>query len=139
MALKSLGTIKDSQNITPQERKTIIDSFKVAYRERFWEARREGRRLFNYFLRKELVVESQKEIDFLWNKTYNNYAKPELAKVPMFPSHSYMFGKRAEANKLVLAEAQKEGIRHVLSRKNSGLFLHEVGFGKNYLIYYRYL
>ena len=128
--LKSLERVKDSENLTRQEKKSIVDGFKVAFKERYWEARREGRRLFNLFLRNEITVESQKEIDFLWNKTYNNYAKPDLFKVPMFPTHSYMFGKRAEANKLVLAEAQKEGIRHVLSRKNSGLFLHEVGFGK---------
>jgi len=124
------GKIKDTDNVTTAEKNKIIGGFKVAFRERFWGARREGRRLFNQFLRKEITFESQERIDFLWNKTYNNYAKPDLNKVPMFPSHSYMFGKRAEANRLVLAEAQKEGIRHTLSRKNSGLLLHEVGFGK---------
>jgi hypothetical protein len=130
LVLASLGLIADKDSITAAEAKSIANNFKLAYKERFWEARREGRRLFNYFLKNDLTPESQSRIDFEWNKMYNNYAKPDLLKTPMFPSHSYLFGKRKNASKLVLAEAQKEGIRHVLSRKNSGLFLHEVGFGK---------
>ncbi len=130
LTLKSKGTIKDSDTITPKEAKVISNELRLLFRERFWEARREGRRLFNYFLRKSLTVESQNRIDLAWNTSFNNYAKPDLLKVPIFPTHSYKFGKRKESNKLVLAEAQKEGVRHVISRKNSGLFLHEVGFGK---------
>ncbi len=130
LVLKELGKIADSSIVTSKEANALVDDFILLYKERFWDARREGRRLFNYFLRKDLTTDSQKTIDFEWNKKYNNYAKPKLEKIPMFPSHSYMFGKRKDASKLVLAEAQKEGIKHVLSRKNSGLFLHEVGFGK---------
>lgn len=130
LILKELGYIANSTHVTRQEAEEIKKKFVLLYKARYWAARREGRRLFNEFLRKAIDNISRQQIDQLWNKEYNNYAKPELVKVPMFPSHSYKFGKRSESNRFNLMEAQKEGIRHVLSRENSGLFLHEVGFGK---------
>ena len=128
--LKIRGFIADESVITANESKEIKKVITLLYKLRCWGARREGRRLFNEFLRKGISSESRQELDMRWNVAYNNYAKPDLMKVPMFPSHSYRFGNRSESNEFNLMEAQKEGIRHVLSRKNSGLFLHEVGFGK---------
>ena len=130
LILKQLNYIKSFESITTSEAENIKKQFVLLFKARYWAARREGRRLFNEFLRKGIDGKSRGLIDSIWNKTYNNYAKPELIKVPMFPSHSYKFGKKSESNRFRLMEAQKEGIRHVLSRKNSGLFLHEVGFGK---------
>jgi superfamily II DNA or RNA helicase len=128
--LASLGKIKSSSMITPDEVEALRKEYVLLFKERFWDARREGRRLFNVFLRKAIDVTSRKQIDSMWNKMFNNYAKPTLDKVPMFPSHNYNFGKKTDASPLVLADSQVEGIRHLLSRKNSGLLLHEVGFGK---------
>ena len=130
LVLKSLNYITSSSTVTEAESTEIKKKFILLFKARFWAARREGRRLFNEFLRKGIDGKSRHIIDEMWNNTYNNYAKPELTKVPMFPSHSYNFGKKSESNQFKLMEAQKEGIRHVLSRGNSGLFLHEVGFGK---------
>jgi len=130
LVLKELKLIADLDTITPSEAEQIKKIILLLYKLRCWGARREGRRLFNEFLRKGISAENRADIDLRWNVEFNNYAKPDLNKVPMFPSHSYKFGKRSESNEFNLMEAQKEGIRHVLSRKNSGLFLHEVGFGK---------
>jgi hypothetical protein len=130
IVLKQLGYIETSSEVTKNEAEEIKKKFTLLYKARFWSARREGRRLFNIFLRKGIDSVSRQLIDKLWNNQYNNYAKPDLLKVPMFPSHSYKFGKKSESNTFNLMEAQKEGIRHVLSRENSGLLLHEVGFGK---------
>jgi hypothetical protein len=130
LVLKELKYIKSSEVVTAEEAENIKKKFVLLFKARFWAARREGRRLFNEFLRKGIDGLSRGLIDSMWNRKYNNFAKPELNKVPMFPSHSYKFGKKSESNQFRLMEAQKEGIRHVLSRGNSGLFLHEVGFGK---------
>lgn len=130
IALKSLNRISSYNHITSDEVENIRKDFVQLYKERFWDARREGRRLFNVFLRKGIDSHSRQLIDLRWNKMFNNYAKPVLDKVPIFPSHSYLFGKKSDARQFRLMEAQTEGIRHLLSRKNSGLLLHEVGFGK---------
>ena len=130
LVLKELNYIENSYGVTEEEAVNIKKKFILLFKQRYWAARREGRRIFNEFLRKGIDAESRGIIDLTWNNTYNNYAKPDLLKVPMFPSHSYKFGKKSESNQFKLMEAQKEGIRHVLSRGNSGLFLHEVGFGK---------
>jgi len=128
--LKELGYTKSGFEITDEEAERLKKQFVLDFKARYWDARREGRRLFNFFLRKAIDNISRQQIDALWNKTYNNYAKPDLQKVPIFPSHNYRFGKKSEARKFELMDAQVEGVRHVISRENSGLLLHEVGFGK---------
>jgi len=125
-----LGYTTNKDIITKEEASTIKDMFLVGYKERSWEAKKEGRRLFNVFLSKAIDNIGRQQIELLWNKTYNNYAKPDLNKVPIFPSHNYYFGKKSDKRKFELMDAQVEGVRHTLSRENSGLFLHEVGFGK---------
>jgi len=128
--LKRLGKIQDEDIITDAEYEKLKKQFVLDYKTRVWDARREGRRLFNLFLKKGLDDNSRKLVDLLWNETYNNYAFPNLDKVPVFPSHNYYFGKKTENKRFDLMNAQLDGIRHCLSRKNSGLLLHEVGFGK---------
>lgn len=130
LVLKELGYISNSSEVTQSEAEEIKKKFILLFKARFWATRREGRRLFNEFLKKGIDSVSRQQIDLLWNRTYNNYSKPDLNKVPIFPSHNYKFGKRKEARVFNLMEAQKEGVRQVISRKNSGLLLHEVGFGK---------
>ena len=130
LVLKELGYIASSSQVTEEEAEDIKKKFVLMFKQRYWAARREGRRLFNEFLRKGITKKSREEVDELWNDMYNNYAKPELEKIPIFPSHNYKFGKREDDRVFNLMKAQREGVRHVISRKNSGLLLHEVGFGK---------
>lgn len=134
IVLKDIGYIKDESIVLEQEAKEIKKKIILLFKERYWSARREGRRLFNQFLRKSIDNVSRQAIDELWNETYNNYAKPDLKKVPIFPSLSYKFGKKTADRVFNLMDAQKEGIRHTLSRNNSGLLLHEVGYGKGHLL-----
>jgi hypothetical protein len=129
-SLVLLGKIANPDIITTAEANAMKIDFIMQFKQRYWAARREGRRLFNRFLAKEISQESREEIDTLWNNMFNNYAKPDLKKVPMFPTLSYYFGSKNQKTPFSLRQAQLEGIRHVLSRENSGLLLHEVGFGK---------
>ena len=129
-ALKEMGRVATMTEITTQEAQELKKEITIDLKERVWYARNEGRRLFNVFLRKGIDSQSRGLIDGRWNKMFNNYTKPDLLKVPMFPSHNYYFGKKSAQTPFELREAQKEGIRHVLSRENSGLMLHDVGFGK---------
>jgi len=130
VTLNLLGYINDTNLVTAEEALAIKDMFLVEYKERCWEAKKEGRRLFNLFLSKGIDNVGRQQVELLWNKTYNNYAKPDLSKVPIFPSHNYYFGKKSDKRVFNLMEAQLDGVRHTISRGNSGLFLHEVGFGK---------
>jgi hypothetical protein len=124
------GLIASVLEVTPDEYKEIHKQFLIQMKERLWDVKREGRRLFNMFLQEEVESSSLKLIQNAWNETYNNYAKPALNKQPIFITHNILFGSKASPTQFSLREAQIEGIRHVSSRDNSGLLLHEVGFGK---------
>jgi len=86
--------------------------------------------MFNKFLKEGITEESQQVLEHRWNEKYNNYAQPNLLTQPIFVTHSRLFGKRSAKKEFNLLPSQIEGIRHICSRKNSGLLLHEVGFGK---------
>jgi hypothetical protein len=125
-----LGLIKDAVNITSEEATEIKKSLFLEMKERLWDVKREGRRLFNVFLREDLTTESRQQIEELWNRRYNNFAKPMLSKQPIFVTHNILFGSKSKPMNFDLRQAQLEGIKHISSRDNSGLLLHEVGFGK---------
>lgn len=124
------GLIESVDNVTEKESAAIYTQLELSYLERRWDCANEGRRLFNKFLQEGITEESQELINKLWNKYYNNYSKPNLLKQPIFVNHNVLFGGRKNPFKFGLREAQLEGVRHVSSNDNSGLLLHEVGFGK---------
>jgi len=124
------GLLKSPDVVTDKESENIYSQLELSFLERRWDCANEGRRLFNKFLKEALTEDSQETIDKLWNTYYNNYSKPDLLKQPVFVTHNVLFGERDNAFEFGLREAQLEGVRHVTANNNSGLLLHEVGFGK---------
>ena len=77
----------------------------------------------------------------LFNLKYNNFSLPPISRVPIFLENMRHFGDLSkfvsdsykEDGRLAgfsLREAQKEGLRFLAAKGNSGLLAHEVGFGK---------
>lgn len=130
IALQELGLISNINEITKSEAREVKKELLLEMKERLWDVKREGRRLFNQFLKTEVDTNSVEEIQDRWNKKYNNYSKPNLNKQPIFVTHNILFGSKKKPMNFNLRQAQIEGLKHVSSRGNSGLLLHEVGFGK---------
>ena len=77
----------------------------------------------------------------IFNLKYNNFSLPPISRVPIFLENMRHFGDLSkfvsdsyqEDGRLAgfsLREAQKEGLRFLGAKGNSGLLAHEVGFGK---------
>ena len=134
--LDELGyTTKDSDGYpeikdNSKGHKDLLAKITSDYRLMLWKARQQGRRLFNLFLKLGLDFASQQSIEKRWNTLYNNYVQPNLNLQPIFVNHSFLFGKKDRKSEFNLLPAQVEGVKHTTSRDNSGLLLHEVGFGK---------
>lgn len=129
------GNIKQTSNGDWEINVAILDELMAEVNNKYLESittwSLEGRRFFNSeFLEKSVTKESKQVIQTKWNEMFNNQVQPKLDKQPIFPTHSINFGKRDKQNRFALLPAQIDGIRHVASRENSGVLLHEVGFGK---------
>lgn len=117
-------------SLTDVEAKKLFNLIMSDTKERVWDVKAEGRRLFNLWIDYALDAPSKKILENAWNEKYNNYAKPLLEKTPIFVSHNFLFGSREGNNPFDLMPAQRDGIRHIMSNDNSAVLLHEVGFGK---------
>ena len=116
--------------ITEDEAKKIDSIIVSRYNKLESEIRLEGDRLFTAFCQTQMQPEYSKEIEILWNATYNNLAIPNYKKFPIFCEHSRYFGKISKPFVFSLREAQVEGMKFSVSNANAGLLAHEVGFGK---------
>ena len=116
--------------ITKDEGKEIFSILVQLYNKLEGEIKLEGDSLFTIFCQQQMTPEYRKEIEVLWNATYNNLAIPKYPKFPVFCEHSRWFGKLIRPFLFNLREAQIEGMKFSVSGQNSGLLAHEVGFGK---------
>lgn len=87
--------------------------------------RRVGDKLFNKFLREVLEPKNQKIIEEKFNRTFNNFVRPDYTKIPLISKINSTFkGKEIE-----LRDVQREG-SSFLALKGVGLLAYDVGLGK---------
>jgi superfamily II DNA or RNA helicase len=126
-------TITKKQMFTPiteEEGKRIFSVIYDKYKKLESQIILEGNNLFTTFCKIQLTPEYRKNIEELWNKTYNNMAIANYSKFPIFCEHSRWFGSLPSPFLFSLRDAQVEGMKFAIANKNSGLLAHEVGFGK---------
>ena len=87
--------------------------------------RKIGDELFNKFLEEELTPEQQKVIEDEYNKTFNNYVRPDYTQVPL----TSPIGKTFKGKPLKIRHIQLEGAGF-LANKGVGLLGYGTGVGK---------
>jgi superfamily II DNA or RNA helicase len=129
---RRMGLTEINTKVKKEERlryEQVYQDIIAKYNEVVSKIQVEGNRLFDIFLRNEVTAGQQTRIEDLWNKTHNNYAHPNLDKIPIFVETSRYFGANVDTP-FTLRQAQIGGIKNFVSRNNSHLLAHEVGFGK---------
>ena len=84
-----------------------------------------GNELFKRFIRDELTPEEQKIIEDKYNKTFNNYVRPDYTQVPL----TAPIGKTFKGKPLKVRPIQLEGAGF-LANKGVGLLGYGTGVGK---------
>ena len=95
--------------ITKEEGKEIYNVILTLYNKLESEIKLEGDSLFTLFCQQQMTPEYRKEIELLWNATYNNLSIPVYSKFPIFCEHSRWFGSILKPFLFNLREAQIEG------------------------------